>query len=79
MSEIDPRLAEDVPDGTFGGPRPEPRALRPEPWSEEEQARHRAELGAALRGWRDESEPARRDRERHWPRRTHTTDRKAAA
>lgn len=71
----DPRLAEDVPDGTFGGARPR----RFEPWTPEQQAEHRAELKAALRGWRDESAPARRDRERHWPPRTHTTTDRSAA
>ncbi|MFC8873200.1 hypothetical protein [Streptomyces ardesiacus] len=72
----DPHLAEDVPTGAFGGPRPEPRV---EPWTKAEQARHYADLTAALRGWRDESEPARRDRERHWPPRTHTTTDRSAA
>ena len=75
----DPLLAETVPDGTFGGARTRPRDTRPQPWTAAQQARHRAELTAALRDWRDESEPARRDRERHRPHRTRTTTGRKAA
>ena len=45
-------MAEAVPTGTFGRARPAtPRSAEPEPrWTPEEQARHRAELEAALAG-----------------------------
>ena len=77
---VDPLLAETVPDGTFGGARTRPRDTRPVRWSRADQARHRAELIAALSGWRDNSERATRDRERHWPRPTTrpTTERTAS-
>jgi hypothetical protein len=56
-------LAEAIPDGTFGGPRPEPtvpsapavRAARPRrpppPVTEAEAARHQADLLSALAGF----------------------------
>lgn len=74
----DPLLAEDVPDGTFGGAR-RLRDARPAPWTAAQQARHRAELDRALTGWHDTSERATRDRERHWPRPARpSTERNAA-
>ncbi|AZM46601.1 hypothetical protein DMB38_12945 [Streptomyces sp. WAC 06738] len=53
MTAYEQLLAETVPDGTFGGPRPQtPEPPKPpvhvEPTSPEDQARHRAELAAAI-------------------------------
>ncbi|MFD4263961.1 hypothetical protein ACFWR9_41755 [Streptomyces sp. NPDC058534] len=56
-------MAEEIPTGTFGHPRP-----HTSPWSPQEQAQHRAELLAALNSWQDPSKHATRDRNRH---RTH--------
>jgi hypothetical protein len=44
MSPLEALLAEARPDGTFGGKR------HPAPWTPDEQARHRADLLAALDG-----------------------------
>lgn len=46
MTALELLLAEQWPDGTFAGPRP-----RPAPWTPDEQARHCADLEAALDGW----------------------------
>lgn len=56
MTTADERfLAEAIPDGTFGGPRPEtPRPPRAEllgATSPEDQRRHTDELARALDGW----------------------------
>ncbi|MGW9397280.1 hypothetical protein [Streptomyces sp. NPDC055642] len=52
MNAYERLMAEAVPTGTFGRARPTtPRSAEPAPrWTPEEQARHRAELEAALAG-----------------------------
>lgn len=46
---VDSRLAEAIPDGTFGGSRPRAGTRnRPRRWTREEQAAHREALLAAL-------------------------------
>ncbi len=44
---VDSRLAEAIPDGTFGGTRPGTRT-KPRRWTREEQAAHREALLAAI-------------------------------
>ncbi|KMS79574.1 hypothetical protein ACH49_12160 [Streptomyces leeuwenhoekii] len=70
-------MAEAIPTGTFGGARPASnravaaRSAETVPrWTPEEQARHRAELDAALDGWEwdDEYADRRRDRDREYRR-----------
>jgi hypothetical protein len=46
VTALERTLAEAQPDGTFGGTR-----TRPAPWTPDEQARHYADLEAALTGW----------------------------
>lgn len=59
-------LAEELPTGQFGGPRPhqpEPPRLPDhlEPTTKEDQIRHYADLAHALAGWNDgEHDPRRR-------------------
>ncbi|MFJ8146597.1 hypothetical protein ACIQ6R_16220 [Streptomyces sp. NPDC096048] len=51
MTPYERLMAEALPTGTFGHAQPtsaQPRTRRP--WTEEEQAQHRAELEAALNG-----------------------------
>ncbi|MGH3587072.1 MAG: hypothetical protein ACRDQ0_12190 [Pseudonocardia sp.] len=55
MTPIEQLLAEAIPDGTFGGPRPHaPEPPKPpapiEPTSPEDQARHRAALLEGIAG-----------------------------
>ncbi|MCX5202433.1 hypothetical protein OG897_13370 [Streptomyces sp. NBC_00237] len=46
---VDSRLAEAIPDGTFGGSRPWPNTrTKPRRWTREEQAAHREALLAAI-------------------------------
>lgn len=66
MNAYERLMAEAIPTGTFGHaippPPPDPRPIRP--WTPEEQARHVADLLAALDGWVwDEDERA--DQRRH--------------
>lgn len=72
-----PSLDELWPDGTFG--HAHSADARPAAWTTAEQARHRADLVAALAGWRDPSERAERDRARHWPRPSRPTTERTAA
>lgn len=62
MTALEQVLAEQWPDGRFGGPRPPATRYRPSV-SPDDQARHRADLIAALTGhtW-DQPIPARRTR-----------------
>lgn len=66
MTPYERLAAESVPTGTFGGavpPRPTQRPERPAPtWTADEQARHCADLVAALDGWAWDEE--QRDAER---------------
>jgi hypothetical protein len=66
MTPYERLMAEALPTGTFGHARPaQRRGAQPAPaWSPQEQARHLAELDAALDGWQDPSETAARDRQR---------------
>lgn len=60
-------MAEELPTGTFGHARPpRPTHDRPAPsWTPAQQARHLADLLAALDGWHDTSQQAEQKRTRH--------------
>jgi hypothetical protein len=58
VSPLERTLAEAQPDGTFGGPR-----TPATPWTPDEQARHYADLEAALNGW-EWDRPTRRQASR---------------
>lgn len=67
MTPYEKLMAEAVPTGTFGRARP-PKRQRAEPaprWTPAEQARHRAELDAALDGFELDDEYANRKRDRY--------------
>ncbi|MFD5910282.1 hypothetical protein ACFWHL_16345 [Streptomyces massasporeus] len=66
-------MAEAMPTGTFGRARlTQPRQSEPSPaWTPQEQARHRAELLAALDGFELHDEQAERKRDRYREQRTH--------
>lgn len=66
-------MAEAIPTGTFGRARPaQPRRGEQAPaWTPEEQARHRAELDAALDGFELDDEYASHKRERYRQQRAH--------
>ncbi|MGW0495073.1 hypothetical protein ACWD0Z_06420 [Streptomyces sp. NPDC003007] len=55
-------MAEAIPTGTFGHPRP-PKP-HDEPWTADEQAQHLATLAAALKDWQNPAQAAQRDRDR---------------
>ncbi|MEU6543939.1 hypothetical protein [Streptomyces sp. NPDC046859] len=79
MNAYERLMAEAVPTGTFGRARPaQPRPTRqqrtaePAPaWTPEEQARHRAELDAALDGFELDDEYATHKRDRYRRQRAH--------
>ncbi|MFC9821419.1 hypothetical protein ACFWG6_31065 [Streptomyces erythrochromogenes] len=48
MSPMERLLAEEWPDGTFGGPRPADPAPAPTPCHDEAAAQHYADLAAAV-------------------------------
>lgn len=73
MTPYERLMAEAVPTGTFGHARP-PKRQHTEPapaWSPAEQARHRAELDAALDGFELDDDYANRKRDRYREQRTH--------
>lgn len=73
MTPYERLMAEAVPTGTFGHARP-PKRQRTEPapmWTPQEQARHRAELDAALDGFELDDDYANRKRDRYREQRTH--------
>ncbi|MFJ9374405.1 hypothetical protein [Streptomyces sp. NPDC101455] len=63
MTPLERLLAEELPTGTFGHAQPASRHSRTiRPWTPEEQAQHLADLTAALDGWEDTADRARRRR-----------------
>lgn len=63
MTPLERVLAEELPTGTFGYARPPAPAHREiRPWTPEEQARHLADLEAALDGWQSDDEHDERRR-----------------
>jgi hypothetical protein len=73
MTPYERLMAEAIPTGTFGRARPTAvRNAEPAPaWTPEEQARHRAELDAALNGFELRDEYAEHKRDRYREKRTH--------
>lgn len=68
MTPYERLMAEELPTGTFGHSRPsKAREAHSAPWTTEEQARHLADLNAALDGWQDPSERAEQKRSRNRP------------
>ncbi|RZU28216.1 hypothetical protein EV284_6382 [Streptomyces sp. BK022] len=68
MTPYERLMAEAIPTGRFGRPAPPqappaaPARAEPPRWSEEEQARHLAELDAGTAGWRHEDPTSDRKR-----------------
>ncbi|GGW99022.1 hypothetical protein [Streptomyces chartreusis] len=73
MTPYEKLMAEALPTGTFGHARP-PKHQRTEPapaWTPAEQARHRAELDAALNGFELDDAYANNKRDRYREQRAH--------